>query len=169
MTNPLSYQAVGQALRGIPADEDTKAKIRRQYRQLCYFDALIFNMDRHEQNFGFLREPDTGKVLALAPLFDHNIALISRGYPRDMECHDDLLLHDFTKLAHADGSTFSVPKLIVNTLEAMIRSIPICLSATEEVPHPNDFLVQYLLNRQQRIAEENREIVKWKSAPELLR
>ena len=163
------YRKVDQALQRISADEDTKAKIRRQYRQLCYFDALIFNMDRHEQNFGLLREPDTGKILALAPLFDHNIALISRGYPRDMDCRDDLLIHDFTELVQAEGSALTVSRLTTDVLESMIRAIPIRLSVTEEVPRPKEFLVRYLLNRQQRIADENRNILKWKNRTELCR
>ena len=41
-------------------------------------------MDRHTQNFGFLRDIDTGEIISLAPNFDNNVALISRGYPKDV-------------------------------------------------------------------------------------
>ena len=47
-------------------------------------DTIIFNMDRHTQNFGFLRDIDTGEIISLAPNFDNNVALISRGYPKDV-------------------------------------------------------------------------------------
>ena len=36
-------------------------------------DAVILNQDRHLGNFGFIVENDTGKIVATAPLYDHNI------------------------------------------------------------------------------------------------
>ena len=41
---------------------------------------FCLNADRHTNNYGVLRDPDSGKVLRLAPNFDNNIALISNGY-----------------------------------------------------------------------------------------
>ena len=51
------------------------------YIRLIFLDALVFNPDRHTANFGLLRDKKNGKLLGLAPCFDHNMALISRGYP----------------------------------------------------------------------------------------
>lgn len=39
-------------------------------------DAVILNQDRHLGNFGFIVENDTGKIVATAPLYDHNIQLL---------------------------------------------------------------------------------------------
>lgn len=52
-------------------------------RSMVVFDALICNVDRHAGNYGFLRDNHTGKVLGMAPLFDHNLSLFSREMERD--------------------------------------------------------------------------------------
>ena len=59
------------------------ASLGREYLDILFMDALCFNMDRHTKNYGILRDRDTGKVLRMAPNFDNNIALISRGYGAD--------------------------------------------------------------------------------------
>lgn len=44
-------------------------------RDMLLFDALICNPDRHAKNFGVLRDNETGDVLGMASLFDHNLSL----------------------------------------------------------------------------------------------
>ncbi|MDO5422769.1 MAG: HipA protein [Eubacteriales bacterium] len=39
-------------------------------------DAVIFNEDRHKNNFGFLVDNDRQEIVDMAPLFDHNISLL---------------------------------------------------------------------------------------------
>lgn len=53
-------------------------EIAKQYLTLIYFDALVENVDRHNENLGFLRNKRNGKIVSLAPNFDNNISLISR-------------------------------------------------------------------------------------------
>ena len=50
--------------------------IAKDYLKIIYLDTLCFNMDRHNQNYGLLKDPDSGKIIKLAPNFDNNIALI---------------------------------------------------------------------------------------------
>ncbi len=64
----------------------------RDYIKMIYLDAVCFNMDRHTRNYGVLRDMDTGEVLGLAPNFDNNIALISRGYPKNIKREQDRLI-----------------------------------------------------------------------------
>lgn len=61
------------------------------YVKMIFIDALIANPDRHTANFGLLKDPDTGKILGFAPLFDHNMALISHGYPNSLGKSDMLI------------------------------------------------------------------------------
>lgn len=42
---------------------------------MLLFDWLIFNNDRHYNNFGFIRNIETGKYLGLAPWYDHGNSL----------------------------------------------------------------------------------------------
>lgn len=89
-------------------DEDYKTSYRalralcpeaaRAYTGMVYLDALVLNMDRHTQNYGLLREGETGAIRSLAPLFDHNIALVARGYPSQVRREGDLLSRLFLEL-----------------------------------------------------------------------
>ena len=51
-------------------------EIAKDYLKIIYLDTLCFNMDRHNFNYGLLRDPDLGEIIMLAPNFDNNIALI---------------------------------------------------------------------------------------------
>ena len=67
-------------------------EIAKQYLLLLWTDSVCYNMDRHTENFGLLRDVKTGKILSLAPNYDNNIALIAKGYPSDVRrTHDGLI------------------------------------------------------------------------------
>ena len=53
------------------------------YRSMLVFDAVTANVDRHGANFGVLRDNATGKVIGMAPIFDHNLALFPQEMPVD--------------------------------------------------------------------------------------
>lgn len=61
------------------------------YIRMIFLDAIVANPDRHTCNFGLLREAESGVLLGLAPLFDHNLALISNGYPAHPQQKDMLI------------------------------------------------------------------------------
>lgn len=67
------------------------------YVRMIFLDTIIANPDRHTGNFGLLRDVETGKLHGLAPVFDHNMALIARGYPKPAKNGDLLitLLNEF--------------------------------------------------------------------------
>lgn len=54
------------------------------FREMVVMDAVFANVDRHAGNYGFMADNDTGEILRMAPLFDHNMACL----PMMME-HDD--------------------------------------------------------------------------------
>lgn len=58
--------------------------VEESFREMIAMDAVMANVDRHAGNYGFMVDNDTGKVLRMAPLFDHNMAYL----PMMME-HDD--------------------------------------------------------------------------------
>lgn len=51
--------------------------IAKDYLKMIMFDSVVYNVDRHNENIGFLRDRETGKIISLAPNFDNNIALFS--------------------------------------------------------------------------------------------
>ena len=61
------------------------------YVRMIFLDTVTANPDRHTNNFGLLRDTVSGKLTALAPNFDNNMALISRGYPSKAKPNDFLI------------------------------------------------------------------------------
>lgn len=62
------------------------------YVRLIFMDTVCANPDRHTNNFGLLRDTVTGNLLGLAPNYDNNMALISRGYPTKAAATDLLIV-----------------------------------------------------------------------------
>ena len=74
------------------------------YVKMLFLDTICANPDRHTFNFGILRDTVSGKIIGLAPNFDNNMALISRGYPRNIERKNDLLIKLFNELIDFDSN-----------------------------------------------------------------
>ena len=57
-----------------------KAGAQRDVRfaDIFFFDAIVFNTDRHLGNFGFLVDNDTNELKGLAPIFDNGYSLFSQ-------------------------------------------------------------------------------------------
>lgn len=66
-----SYENVYNAIKQINKD------FIKPYLLLMWFDALIDNVDRHNENISIIRERKTGKIISLAPNYDNNLALYS--------------------------------------------------------------------------------------------
>ena len=67
------------------------------YIRMIFMDTVCANPDRHTNNFGLLRDTETGELLGFAPNYDNNMALISRGYPSNPGSKD-LLITLFNEL-----------------------------------------------------------------------
>lgn len=61
------------------------------YIRMIFMDTICANPDRHTNNFGLLRDTQTGKLVGFAPNYDNNMALISRGYPSRPNSKDMLI------------------------------------------------------------------------------
>lgn len=66
------YKTIYQELNKINHD------IALSYLRLCFFDVVLNNVDRHNENCGIMRDKKTGKIVSLAPNYDDNLCLISR-------------------------------------------------------------------------------------------
>lgn len=122
----------------------------QDYIKMCYLDALIYNFDRHEHNFGLLRDSETGSPVCLAPLFDHNLSLISRTYPTAKN-YADMLVRDFAELLSAVNKPFAIQAFSRKTLAQICKAIPITLPRENGVHNPRPFVVDYVMNRQSAI------------------
>lgn len=94
------------------------------YVRMLFLDTICANPDRHTFNYGVLRDADSGRVLGLAPNFDNNMALISRGYPKNIARKNDLLINLFNELmAYDTGLKKYIPDLSAEQIKAVIKSV----------------------------------------------
>lgn len=149
-----------EPLRSIAGDDDNyqncypaiyaiSPEIAAQYLLLMWFDCLVYNVDRHNENCGFLRNRKTGVVVSLAPNFDNNLALFARSIPASPDRHKDGLIKVFKEFLHKNGvaaKQYSQLKLPVVTQE-MVHSITAGMTA----PVSDLFLFEYLDNGQKEL------------------
>ena len=58
--------------------------IKLDFSKIAVLDFIIANTDRHLNNFGFLRNPDTLEWLGLAPVYDSGTSLFCKQSPADL-------------------------------------------------------------------------------------
>ena len=113
-------------------------------------------MDRHTKNFGILRSRETGKILRMAPNYDNNIALISRGYVKDISRKRDGLIRFFSDFLTENEqaceeyrkmlSEGEIPVLDGHMVEAALEEV------SQEIGEPlseeKDYIREFVLNGQ---------------------
>lgn len=119
--------------------------------KLIFLDTVCMNMDRHTKNYGVLRNPETGEIVKLAPNYDNNIALISRGYPRFIERNKDTLIDLFIELLEGNNEALRLFKDI-NVPVITDELIRKCISETP-FDVDGDKISQFILNGQKRISD----------------
>lgn len=93
------------------------------YVKMIFMDTLIRNPDRHTFNFGFLRDIDSGEIISLAPNFDNNMALISDGYPDNIN-NEDILIRQFAEFIRNNPSLKQyIPEVSRDTAETVIENV----------------------------------------------
>lgn len=119
-----------------------------QYLDILYMDALCFNMDRHTQNYGILRDRSTGSIIGMAPNFDNNIALVSRGYGPDARQTNGLLIELFVEFLEERELGYQVPALD----ETLVREIAQATLPEEDIDR--NYVVEMVLERGQRLEQK---------------
>lgn len=134
-----------------PLIESISEEIAIQYLYLIWFDALVYNPDRYNENCGFFRDRKTGKIVSLAPNFDNNLALFARDIPSTPKRNTDGLIKSlksfFQKNKKAKRLYANLP-LPVITLEMVNKILD-----NQESPVSADFLFSYLNNGQKILKE----------------
>ena len=126
-----------------------------QYLLLLWMDTVCYNMDRHTENFGLLRDVKTGRIISLAPNYDNNIALIAKGYPTDVRReHDGLIgfLKTFiqsSEEAHEMYRQMKPPEITERMIDECMDEIPIKAD--------RDYIRSFVLNGQEKVREINEE------------
>ena len=82
---------------------DLSPELAEQYLRIIYLDTLVFNVDRHTQNYGILRDVETGAPLKMTPNYDNNIALLAGGGVSETVASRDLLVDLYAELLTSDA------------------------------------------------------------------
>lgn len=126
--------------------KNISSEIAASYVDMLYLDALCFNADRHENNYGLLRSVETGEVLQFAPLFDHNIALFSKDVaPFTSHSSTDMLMLDFCAFIEDQEIPFCQPLLSMGKIEEIAKSIPISYDTAA--------VTTFIFDRQNQLAQ----------------
>ncbi len=93
------------------------------YVKMIFLDTVCANPDRHTNNFGLLRNIRTGAFVGLAPNFDNNMALISRGYPAYPKT-SDILIKDLRRLIEKHPSFADyIPELTEDAVVGILAKL----------------------------------------------
>ncbi len=104
--------------------------LAEQYLQIIRMDTVCYNMDRHTSNFGLLRDVRTGEIVSMAPNYDNNIALISRGYPAGTDRNGDGLVRFFAEFLHGNERAaemyrrMEIPQITADMLDDILSDMP---------------------------------------------
>lgn len=94
------------------------------YFRMIFVDTITANPDRHTFNFGLLRDPETGSIISLAPNYDNNMALIARGYPKNLQRKKDVLIGCFNDLTRFNPSLKQyIPPLCEDDIKAVLKKV----------------------------------------------
>lgn len=130
-------------------------EMARDYIKMIYLDSLCNNMDRHTQNYGVLRHPDTGKFLQFAPLFDHNIVLISTSVP-SMNREKNRLITLFTGFLNQNPEamelfcSLELPRITESLIQQCCDRVPVTAD--------REFIARYILKGESVIRHQLRRI-----------
>lgn len=121
-----------------------------QYLLLIWFDALVNNVDRHNENLGILRNKSNGSIVSLAPNFDNNMALISRSEILNMNIKTDGFISLFLAFVKKNKKVQEYyKKMRLPVLTSKI--INECFLETS-IKKDEDKIREYLISRYKRIS-----------------
>ena len=109
-------------------DELNKTDFSLRFRIMIVLDSIVFNHDRHLNNFGFLFDNDSVEVKSFAPIFDFNFSFLCSLTLEELKNYrESLTKYD---IGHKLGGDFDVVGKEIITPE--IKSM---MPAMIEIPH----------------------------------
>lgn len=106
-------------------------EIAKDYLKIIYLDAVCYNPDRHTENYGILRDANTGEIVKLAPNYDNNLSLVSKEQNLQSSRENNRLINDFVELlsnvpeARKLYNELNIPEITHEMLDECISKIPI--------------------------------------------
>ena len=113
--------------------------IAKQYLVLSAFDSVVYNVDRHNENLGLLRDVSSGAILSLAPNFDNNLALVATNERLNDNPAKDGFIALFVKFlakeprAKALYKQIQFPEIALDEIQRIVDSIPLDIPYKETI------------------------------------
>ena len=121
--------------------------IAKQHLLMMWFDCLVNNVDRHNENLALLRNQKTGKIISLAPNYDNNMAMFVSGRPSNMKSKRGMI-KNFQSFLKKNKSASALFKDI--TLPEVTREM--IVNANQGIENVND-LLNYILSGYQQLED----------------
>ena len=118
-----------------------KDELIEEYLNILFMDTICMNVDRHTQNYGFLRDSTDGKIESMAPNFDNNLSLVSRGINEKVIHSPNRMISEFIEVVK-EFDWYTIPKLDEFDLKGII------VECNEDcgTDVPIDYLVKFIMN-----------------------
>lgn len=129
---------------------DIDYKLAKEYIRLCFFDVVLNNIDRHNENCGLLRDKNTGNIVSLAPNYDDNLCLVARQNVLSIDTKEGFLKH-FASVINKNTlikqalKECNIPCVERDVVEKCLADMPYSVDATNIVEYVM-FRYEYLVN-----------------------
>lgn len=125
--------------------------LRSEFNDLMVFDALIWNPDRHLNNYGFIVNNDTYKIEGMAPIFDNGEGLLPY-YTMDKD------MKEYSSKYDIQNSGLSFEAVLAYCLEERHKKM---LSGLVGFKFPDDPLLALPRERIERLENLLQERIQW--------
>lgn len=112
----------------------------QDYLDILFMDTICMNVDRHTQNYGFLRDLSNGCVLSMAPNFDNNLSLVSRGVNEKIGHSPQRMISDFIEVLNF-CDWYRIPRLDRDCLLELVLGCNV--DCNTDVPL--DYVVNFIM------------------------
>ncbi|MCQ2742435.1 MAG: HipA domain-containing protein [Bacilli bacterium] len=123
--------------------------IAADYIRLIWFDSIVYNVDRHNQNYGLLRDKKSGRVVSLAPNFDNNLALLAYNKTLEQNVDKDGLMKLFVSFVSSNEVAKKMFKEMA--LPVISEEILDCVLERIEELKEKDKIKQFVLARYEHL------------------
>ncbi|HAT4308325.1 hypothetical protein [Clostridium perfringens] len=92
------------------------------FLDMIFLDALLLNPDRHTNNYGLLKNSNTGEYIGLAPIFDNNLALFATKCNNiNLDTGNSSQIKNFY-LPILEKYSYKIPNLIYTDLKEIVKA-----------------------------------------------
>lgn len=113
----------------------------QEYLDILFMDTICMNVDRHTQNYGFLRDLIDGRIESMAPNFDNNLSLVSRGINEKSTHAPNRMISDFVEVLNI-CDWYRIPRMN----EEDLREIVVECNEDCGTDIPIDYIVNFVMN-----------------------